>query len=195
MFNNTTSVLQPGDEVTVDRVAADGTRQQVFATIESAALPTTTADYYYGTTEDYYLVKDEAKNLRMEPRAMLHKREWVKVAFVGCTDDKRHDSYAVQKFMDDTIKQCYEQWPEESFTQVHIHSDNAGQHFKNSKSKRWLSLFLTTLPSIPQKFPKIIKATWSYGCPGHGVCVCANNRIHNDNNNKNNNNNDNNRDK
>ena len=83
VFNNTTSVLQPGDEVTVDRVAADGTRQQVFATIESAASPTTTGDDYHGSTEDYYLVKDEAKNLRVESRAMLHKREWVKVAFCG----------------------------------------------------------------------------------------------------------------
>ena len=41
---------------------------------------------------------------------------------------------------------------------------DAAQHFKNSKTMHWLSALLL-------KFAWITKATWSFGCPGHGKGV------------------------
>lgn len=56
---------------------------------------------------------------------------------------------------------------------IHVHSDNAGRHFKSSKTL----LFLTTMLAICGEWP-IAAATgtiamsflafWEFGAPGHG---------------------------
>ena len=48
----------------------------------------------------------------------------------------------------------------ETFHTHHFHSDNAGQHFKNKYSARFLTLYRI---KYGLKF-----VTWSFGCPGHG---------------------------
>jgi len=50
------------------------------------------------------------------------------------------------------------------FSWYAIHSDNASQHFKCSKTLHWFSNLLSTRTWIT-------KATYSFGCPGHGKGV------------------------
>jgi hypothetical protein len=84
------------------------------------------------------------------------------------TNDKKHDTYATQYFM----SKMQEWWKE--FTSanhedemvlipyilsLHIHSDNAGSHFKSSKTMNFLSRLRGMFGW---------KVTWSFGCPGHG---------------------------
>jgi len=48
----------------------------------------------------------------------------------------------------------------ETVTSLHIHSDNAGSHFKNGRTLNYLSRLKGVLQDK--------KVTWSFGCPGHG---------------------------
>ena len=83
---------------------------------------------------------------------------WKTVASVGVTGDKKHDSYATQFFM---FKMLAWWQDNDSFneviTSIHIHSDNAGSHFKCNKTLNFLSR-LKGLLGVP--------VTWSFGCPG-----------------------------
>jgi hypothetical protein len=110
------------------------------------------------TAESLYVVEDQVGQKHTVKRELLRARVWYTVAQVGVTGDKKHDSYATQFFM--TRQQ---QWWKDNFngavTSVHIHSDNAGQHFKSGKTLNYLSRLLTLLG---------INVTWSFGCPGHG---------------------------
>lgn len=106
---------------------------------------------------DWYAVRDQHGKLTYHPRRDLHRRVWVRKAYVGFSDDRKHDSWATQHFLDRIVAHAQHLG---KFSALHLHSDNAAQHFKNSKSKNWLSLQLKS---------GIASATWSYGCPGHGV--------------------------
>jgi len=66
--------------------------------------------------------------------------------------------------MNQVINAVHGRFPEEKFDQVHIHSDNAAQHFKNSKTQRWVSHLYSAHNWIKN-------ASWSFGCPGHGKGV------------------------
>jgi hypothetical protein len=52
-----------------------------------------------------------------------------------------------------------EEWKEfdGGFSSLHVHSDNAGSHFKNS----WTLNYLSRLKELLK-----MKVTWSFGCPG-----------------------------
>lgn len=106
-------------------------------------------------------VRDEHGYIHSFSRNYLHKRVWKTVAEIGFTSDKKHDSYATQFFMNQVINAVHGRFPEEKFDQVHIHSDNAAQHFKNSKTQRWVSHLYSAHNWIKN-------ASWSFGCPGHG---------------------------
>lgn len=86
------------------------------------------------------------------------------VANVFATGDCLHDSSATQHFMILQMDWFLEQKRlgiiNETFTSHHIHSDNAGQHFKNKYSARFLTLYHIKY--------NLEFATWSFGCPGHG---------------------------
>ena len=105
---------------------------------------------------DMYTVRDEAGTTYQLPRCDLRARVWYTTAQTGVTNDKKHDSYSTQHFMDIFI----EEWvAEAAVTSIHIHSGNAGSHFKNSRTLNYLSRLHERLG---------LKATWSFGCPGHG---------------------------
>ena len=76
---------------------------------------------------------------------------------MGVTGDKKHDSYATQYFM----RKMQQWWTtfHEPVKSLHVHSDNAGSHFKSSKTMNFLS-------RLPALFMWLV--TWSFGCPGHG---------------------------
>jgi hypothetical protein len=147
IYYDSSSILQKGDQVTV---SADS--GLFWAQIEDAWTGN------YGAC-DWYSVKDAHGKASYHARVNLHKRVWVRKAFVGFSDDRKHDSWATQHFLDRVILHMHQQ-STTPFTALHLHSDNAAQHFKNSKSKNWLSFQLKN---------GIKFATWSYGCPGHGM--------------------------
>ena len=49
------------------------------------------------------------------------------------------DTYSTTAFLNDKLKWISENVRDEQFTTLFIHSDNASQHFKNSKTLNWLS--------------------------------------------------------
>ena len=107
-----------------------------------------------------YTVRDAASASHVVLRSQLRARVWYTVAQIGVSNDKRHDSYATQHFLNEMIKQwLVTDHRQFGITSVHIHSDNAGQHFKNSRTLHYLSTLKAELG---------MKVTWSFGCPGHG---------------------------
>ena len=105
-----------------------------------------------GDTEDSkYVVRDAQDAPHDFLRCELRVRVWYTMAQTGVTNDKKHDSYATQHFMDLFI----DQWIIEhsyigneddplsalvsKIISVHIHSDNAGSHFKNNRTLNYLS--------------------------------------------------------
>jgi hypothetical protein len=98
---------------------------------------------------------------------------------IGVTNDRKHDTYSTQHFME-RMQQWWRSF-REPVKSLFIHSDNASQHFKSSKTMN----FLSRLPKLPgwqnatgdsiaaesatrgpTENEKI--AHWSFGCPGHG---------------------------
>ena len=103
-----------------------------------------------------YQVTDEVGNKHQCSRSELRARVWFTVAQTGVTNDQHHDSYATQHF----TNQFLDQWRKDhDITSVHIHSDNAGSHFKNGRTLNYLSRLKDRLGCT---------TTWSFGCPGHG---------------------------
>ena len=149
-WSATTGSLNAGAQVTVELGGVQGGRT-VWATVISGD----------GESEDsLYEVEDESGHRHTVQRKSLRARVWHTIAFVGVTGDKRHDSYATQHFLGRQL-----QWwktpsnLQEEVLSVHMHSDNARQHFKNSKTLNFLSRLLELLT--------LQVVTWSFGCPGH----------------------------
>jgi hypothetical protein len=107
---------------------------------------------------------DENSTVLTVPRAQCRHRVERSIAHVFATGDRLHDSSATQHFMtlqmDWFVKQKHLGTMNETFSKHHIHSDNAGQHFKNKYSARFLTLY--------QIKYNLDVTTWSFGCPGHG---------------------------
>ena len=58
--------------------------------------------------------------------------EWTTNAIIGFTSDRKHDSYATQFFLNKALDFAATEHSAQGFTEVHIHSDNAG-------SARWFA--------------------------------------------------------
>jgi hypothetical protein len=112
-------------------------------------------------------------------RGLLRHRKLHTKAIFGISDDKKHDSYAAQWFMKASLallQQMYVDTGIERFFAIHVHSDNAGSHFKSSKTM----FFLSTLLAICAMWPTAatagavamsVRAFWEFGAPGHGKGV------------------------
>ena len=50
----------------------------------------------------------------------------VTTALIGFTSDRKHDSYATQFFLNEALDFAATEHRSQAFTEVHIHSDNAG---------------------------------------------------------------------
>ena len=155
---------KPGAEVTVELEGEPA----FWATVISGGGKEESSDY---------IVEDEHQLRRKVQRRYLRARVWKTVASVGVTGallcslypypymllrvgagDKKHDSYATQYF---TLKML--RWwidGSEVIHSIHIHSDNAGTHFKSNKTLNFLSR-LKALLGVP--------VSWSFGCLGHGM--------------------------
>ena len=112
-------------------------------------------------------------------RALLRHRKLHTKAVFGITDDKKHDSYAAQWFMNATLqilKLAYVDTGIERFFATHVHSDNAGSHFKSSKTMFFMSTLLAICAAWPVAVPAGVvamsaRAFWEFGPPGHGKGV------------------------
>ena len=138
--------LKPGSEVTVE-----GDKEPFCAEVVSCP-----ADAFELSE---CIVRDVAGVEHTVLRNQLRARVWHITAQIGVTNDRKHDSYSTQHFMTAMI----EQWLNfhEPVMSLHVHSDNAGSHFKNSRTLNYLS-------RLKGLFQQLVKVTWSFGCPGHG---------------------------
>mmetsp|Transcript_8519 Transcript_8519/g.26222 ORF Transcript_8519/g.26222 Transcript_8519/m.26222 type:complete len:200 (+) Transcript_8519:3125-3724(+) len=93
-------------------------------------------------------------------RRFLRWRNEKTVAHVFATADRKHDTHAVQLFLTRVMDWFNETVPDEKFTKAYLRSDNAGQHFKNRYSLRFLTALFVMY--------NLQDAAWDYGCPGHG---------------------------
>ena len=112
-FDDTAAVLAEGDEVTVVTDAG----HFFWAKVELVDRTGTDARYH---------VRDALGNETSHARASLHKRIWVTTALIGFTSDRKHDSYATQFFLNKALAFAATEHHSQGFTEVHIHSDNAG---------------------------------------------------------------------
>ena len=77
-------------------------------------------------------------------------------------------SYSMRFFVAKAIKQLKEKtgengdsiWDSQLLTALYLHSDNAAQHFKSSKSLHWLSKQIVDMG--------LKSVVWDFGPPGHG---------------------------
>ena len=123
--------------------------------------------------EDVYLVRREAGDDAVPvARSRLRHRVIVKQCHPVISDDKTHDSHAMQCFDAKAIQHLKGDAPggsdnvtlKQGLTSLCIHSDNAKQHFKSSKS---IYFFTKQLVGGSGEFG-FTSITWDFGAPGHG---------------------------
>ena len=137
--------LQEGSEVTVEDEGEDPFWAEVVSCLEAAS------------ELSECIVRDAAGVEHTVLRNQLRARVWHTTTQIGVTNDKKHDSYSTQHFMS-AMAQQWVRGSHQPVTSLHIHSDNAGSHFKNSRTLNYLSRLKGMLAGI--------KVTWSFGCPG-----------------------------
>ena len=117
-----------------------------------------------GGAVDVYRVRDAKGAVHEVPRNELRVRVMIKEAHAGVTGDKIHDSYSMRFFVAKMVKALRDKGVlarnKITVLCVHMHSDNAAQHFKSSKSLHWLSRQL-----FEMGFTSVL---WDFGPPGHG---------------------------
>ena len=92
-------------------------------------------------------------------RTHLGLRKWISVAHISISDDKKHDAAHVGAYLLDVIETMKKDG--HAFTSLHVHTDNAPQHYKHSKTMHLFSHIIAEDDTISS-------GTWSFGCPGHG---------------------------
>jgi hypothetical protein len=109
-----------------------------------------------------YRVRDAKGAVHEVPRNELRVRVMIKEAHAGVAGDKIHDSYSMRFFVAKTVKALRDKGvlARNKITVLCVHSDNAAQHFKSSKSLHWLSRQL-----FEMGFTSVL---WDFGPPGHG---------------------------
>lgn len=114
-------------------------------------------------------MEDKAGDVKVIHRSDLRHRVLKTMASIGVSDDPSHDSYAMRHFVESTFSMLHESGTlsNEKIHALAVHSDNAAQHFKSSKSIDWLT-FVKDLPC----FDGIdLQCDYEFGAPGHGKGV------------------------
>ena len=93
------------------------------------------------------------------PRRRLRHRVKRSIAFIGVTDEKRHDAPSSQHFFRRQLE-WWSRFSGESFHTLAIHTDNA-THFKSNKMFYWWS-------TVFKLFAWVKRIHVDFGCPGHG---------------------------
>ncbi|KAL7549077.1 hypothetical protein ACHAWF_012345 [Thalassiosira exigua] len=160
-WNQSSGLLCVGDEVTVNgELAGEPVNVQSFWATVIELLD-----------EDEYKISDKGGVHHVVSRSALRHRVRHSVAFGHVSDDKVHDRYAMQHFTKHELKKLedymIEYYPEDipggRIRRLHQHSDNAGQHFKNTGAIN----YFTTL--INERGGPVNTAyVYTFGAPGHG---------------------------
>ena len=120
---------------------------------------------------EVYEVTDKNGNLHRPARKELRHRQNHNIVFGHVSDDKSHDSYAMQHFttneLEDLEGYMLENFPADIPTGkiqcLHSKSDNAASHFKSRKSMNYFSRLIKDRGG-----PSQCAYVYSYGAPHHG---------------------------
>jgi hypothetical protein len=155
---NRRSLLSVGTEVTVEPEGAPANVLQpakgsYWAKIHAS--PSTEGE------QEIYSVQDEhGRVIGGITRERLRHRKKHTTAFVGVTDDKRHDAYTTQHMLNKQFEHWLLHLDEAKLWAWLGHSDNAS-HFKSGPMMNYWSGKMSQL--------EFLKACWiEFGCPGHG---------------------------
>jgi hypothetical protein len=129
-FFDMTIELAKDDEVTVKQDAG----ASFWAVIDTVEKDGAEVSYILRDASGKLVQDEHGSSIRHERRC-LHKREWTTNAIIGFTSDRKHDSYATQFFLTKALNFAATEQSLQGFTEVHIHSDNAG-------SARWFERLL-----------------------------------------------------
>lgn len=156
---NRSSVLSKGTEVTVEPcdLSQPGTlvpaKGSFYATIHSVVSTE-------GEGVIYSVQKADGTVVGGVERAQLRHRKKHTTAFIGVTDEKRHDAPSTQHFLNKQFQHWLLHLDEGKFWAWLGHSDNAS-HFKSGSMLNYWSGKMSELD--------FLKACWiEFGCPGHG---------------------------
>ena len=157
-WNDTECRVPVGAHVTAFGELAGSARREGSFWATVVAGPTRPA----GGAVDVYRVEDNEGKVHDVPRNELRQRVMVKEAHAGVTGDKTHDSYSMRFFVAKMVGALKARGvlTKEIITVLAVHSDNAAQHFKSSKSVHWLTKQIEAMG-----FASVL---WDFGPPGHG---------------------------
>ena len=122
-----------------------------------------------------HLVEDADGKVGLRARRDLRHRLEVQECHASVSNDKKHGSYAMRKYVSNAISKL-QSWGilnDQALDMLCIHSDNASQHFKSSKSIKWVS-DLRSLFGEEQDdgaLAKFSSVTWNFGPPGHDASL------------------------
>lgn len=110
---------------------------------------------------ELYSVKSaDGSTIANVARERLCRRKLHTTAFIGITDEKRHDASTTQHFLNKQFDHWMNKLDLGRFWAWIGHSDNAS-HFKSSQMMNFWTKRMSELP--------FMKACWiDFGCPGHG---------------------------
>jgi hypothetical protein len=105
----------------------------------------------------------EADPLAMVARHRLRHRKLRTKAYIGISDDRKHDSWAAQYYIKATLSDLKRRFVDtkvEPFFALHIYSDNASSHFKSAKTMYFLSTLLSFFTGAGERLlsPKVTRA-------------------------------------
>lgn len=158
-WNDLFSVLEPGTEVSVE--LEDRPDEFVYGIVAEST----------GASSDTSAVMVTLPYLDSitvsVPRLHVHPRKLITEALVIVSDDKKHDSYAVQHFLEEVFVNRWLQGKPIDFRrrilEVIFDSDGAPSHFKQKYTLQSLYGIKTNAP--------FTRLRWLFGAPGHGKGV------------------------
>ena len=118
-----------------------------------------------------YEITDAEGNIHRLARKDLRHRKNHNIVFGHVSDDKSHDSHAMQHFtsneLEDLEKYMIDKFPDDipdgKIKCLHTKSDNAASHFKSRKSMNYFSRLIDARGG-----PSLCSYVYSFGAPHHG---------------------------
>ena len=156
------SFLQVGSEVTVEphEKSVDGSLEPAVGSLYGTVVRCPLESDERSVHEIYHVVTDGSLNEVAVSRERLRHRVKHRIAFVGITDEKRHDAATTQHFLNKQFR-YWKQHQDRNALRAWIgHSDNAS-HFKSGPMMHFWSKKLQS--------EDFLQNIWiEFGCPGHG---------------------------
>ena len=121
---------------------------------------------------DWYLTENAGGMKEWRQRSILRRRVQVQECHASVSDDKTHDSFAMRRFVALALANLKSRGiiDSQGLRVLNVHSDNASQHFKSSKTLKWVSELRRLFEEQEggTALPKFDSITYDFGPPGHG---------------------------